>query len=50
MQIYETTFWQLKSWINNSELDMTVDDLWSIRNNIFLGMVYLAYAQTLIER
>jgi hypothetical protein len=49
MQIYEMTLWMLNSWLGSSQINIKPDGLWSVRNNIFLGMVYLAYANELLE-
>jgi soluble lytic murein transglycosylase-like protein len=49
MQIYEMTLWTLNSWLKQSRINIKPQELWSIRNNIFLGMVYLAYANEFLE-
>lgn len=49
MQIYEMTLWTLNSWLKQSGINIKPQELWSIRNNIFLGMVYLAYANEFLE-
>ncbi|HNU23981.1 MAG TPA: transglycosylase SLT domain-containing protein [Mesotoga sp.] len=49
MQIYEMTLWTLNSWLRQSQINIKPEELWSVRNNIFLGMVYLAYANELLE-
>ncbi|HDP77842.1 MAG TPA: transglycosylase [Mesotoga infera] len=49
MQIYEITLWTLNSWLRQSQINVKPEELWSVRDNIFLGMVYLAYANELLE-
>ncbi|MBN2219505.1 MAG: transglycosylase SLT domain-containing protein [Kosmotogaceae bacterium] len=49
MQIYEMTLWTLNSWLKQSKINIKPQELWSVRNNIFLGMVYLAYANEFLE-
>lgn len=48
MQIYEMTLWMLNSWLKESRINIKPEELWSVRNNIFLGMVYLAYANEIL--
>jgi len=49
MQIYEITLWTLNSWLKESQINIKPEGLWSIRDNIFLGMVYLSYANEMLE-
>ncbi|MGC9322045.1 MAG: transglycosylase SLT domain-containing protein, partial [Kosmotogaceae bacterium] len=49
MQLYEMTLWTLNSWLWQSQINVKPEELWSVRDNIFLGMVYLAYANELLE-
>jgi len=49
MQIYELTLWTLNSWLKESQINVKPEGLWSIRDNIFLGMVYLSYANEMLE-
>jgi hypothetical protein len=47
-QIYEFTLWSMNDWLEESGCNIKVDELWSIRNSVFLGMVYLAYADMVL--
>ncbi|MFO7880969.1 MAG: transglycosylase SLT domain-containing protein [Kosmotogaceae bacterium] len=47
-QIYEFTLWSMNNWLEEANCNIKVDELWSIRNSIFLSMVYLAYADIVI--
>jgi len=45
MQIYQKTLYTLNTWLANEGINILPEELWNIRNNIFLGMVYLTYAK-----
>ncbi|OAA31179.1 hypothetical protein AT15_06690 [Kosmotoga arenicorallina S304] len=45
MQIYQKTLYTLNTWLADNGINISPEELWNIRNNIFLGMVYLAYAR-----
>ncbi|AKI96912.1 transglycosylase SLT domain-containing protein [Kosmotoga pacifica] len=45
MQIYQKTLYTLNTWLAETGINISPEELWNIRNNIFLGMVYLAYAR-----
>lgn len=49
MQIYELTLWSLNTWLRESGINIQPTELWSIRNNVFLGVFYLAYATHIVE-
>jgi hypothetical protein len=49
MQIYELTLWSLNTWLRDSGVNVQPLELWSIRNNVFLGMLYLAYATHIVD-
>ncbi len=44
-QIYEFTLWSMNNWLEEANCNIKTDELWSIRNSVFLNMVYLAYAE-----
>jgi len=47
-QIYEFTLWSMNDWLKESGCNIKIDELWSIRNSVFLNMVYLAYANMVL--